>query len=61
MGRANVSYMVCATLSMCILRQMAYYQEVATEAAQKLLAAETKPLIANLLCIKWGRFVYISR
>ena len=44
-----------ATLSMRILRQMASYREVATEDARKcpcrMLEAETKPLITDLLSL----------
>ena len=54
------------TLSMRILIQMASYREVATEYTRKVfldsvLEAETKPLITDLLCIKQGGFIYISR
>ncbi len=57
--------MACTTLSMRILRQMASYRAVATKDARKsllrLLEAETKPLMTDLLCIIRGGFIYISR
>ena len=46
-------------------RQMVSYRELATEDAQKclrrLLEAEAKPLIVDLLCAKRGEFTYVSR